>query len=442
MIARPCVPLLVVLGSLGLAGDLPARAEAASPQDRRSSPPGSRIDRLEEWLSAVERHEPGSADDPARQVRSWPSASLDQVAVDLSALVNLMADPDFDLYWTWTRQGVRRAQRTPYSVVDVARLQGLARAAAARGDGNRLLTRGAMLHTDAAAYATANDPPRPGTAGPRSDRVVVLFTDGRQLSVEDASGHWDLARTLLDAVTPDPARDPRVHLWYLATASLLQRHEQLDGRHIARGLELFPDATDLLFLGGTLHERFASPQIQGLARSTRLPGGMTLGIESARSELRVAETLFAQTLAIDPGHVEARLRHGRVLGLLDRHAEARAELVRALPDLVDPRLRYLAELFLGAEADALNDRDEATAAYRRAAGLYPRAQSPRLALSLTAMRGGDTASALAAARPLHDLPVEPIEREDPWWAYHTVQTRDTELWLNRLYAALQAAERR
>jgi tetratricopeptide (TPR) repeat protein len=210
---------------------------------------------------------------------------------------------------------------------------------------------------------------------------------------------------------------------------------------MARGIELFPDAADLLFLGGTLHERFASPQLQGLARSARLPDGMTFGIDSVRSELRSAEALFARTLAIDPGHVEARLRHGRVLGLLDRHAEARTELMRTLPDLVDPPLRYLAELFLGAEADALGDRDEAKAAYTRAAGLFPRAQSPRLALSLMAMHGGDR-RASPAIRPVHDLPVEPDDRDDPWWAYHVVQTRETDLWLNRLYASLEAADRR
>jgi hypothetical protein len=107
------------------------------------------------------------------QVRSWPRASLDELAVDLAALINVMADPDFNLYWTWTRQGNRRERRTPYSVVDVARLQGLARVAAARGDGNRLLTRGAMLHTDAArTHRQRRSPARVG----RRD-LAVVFTD-------------------------------------------------------------------------------------------------------------------------------------------------------------------------------------------------------------------------------------------------------------------------
>ena len=56
-------------------------------------------------------------------------------------------------------------------------------------------------------------------------------------------------------------------------------------------------------------------------------------------------------------------------------------------------------------------------AYVRAAAFYPRAQSPRLALSALATRMGDRKEALAAIEPLFRLPEAAAERDDPWWIY-------------------------
>ena len=55
--------------------------------------------------------------------------------------------------------------------------------------------------------------------------------------------------------------------------------------------------------------------------------------------------------------------------------------------------RYYRSLFTGDAAEALGHVDEARAAYERAAVLYPKAHSPRFALSQMAARDGNTIAA-------------------------------------------------
>ena len=84
------------------------------------------------------------------------------------------------------------------------------------------------------------------------------------------------------------------------------------------------------------------------------------------------------------------MRYGRVLGGLGKHAEAAVELRsrRSRPGR-SARCCYCAELFLGAEEEALGNRD-ARARWRTAGGraLSPMAQSPLVALSQLARRYG------------------------------------------------------
>jgi tetratricopeptide (TPR) repeat protein len=155
-------------------------------------------------------------------------------------------------------------------------------------------------------------------------------------------------------------------------------------------------------------------------------------VESERGELRQAEGYFRRALEIAPDHVEARLRLGRVLGLVGRHDDAARELRRALPSAGEDVLRYYGELFLGAEEEALKQYDAAFDAYRRAAALYPTAQSPWLALSSLGRRRGDRAAALRALQQLFDLPSDRLERDDPWWTYHVAQARNADRLLEAL----------
>src|SRR5947199_348121 len=115
-------------------------------------------------------------------------------------------------------------------------------------------------------------------------------------------------------------------------------------------------------------------------------------ITSSRPALtrpRQAEAFFRRALEVKPDHVEARLRHGRVLGGLGRHADAAAELRQAIASADDTLLVYYGNLFLGAAEEELGHRDAARLAYEQAAASYPDAQSPLVALSRLARRYGD-----------------------------------------------------
>jgi tetratricopeptide (TPR) repeat protein len=207
----------------------------------------------------------------------------------------------------------------------------------------------------------------------------------------------------------------------------MQLREDHDKVHLNRARELFPSDPDILFLSATQRETYAGAAIQAAVKSAVLPTGMVMDVGSDRAELREAEFLFRQALQIKPDFVEARLRYGRVLGALGKHAESAAALRRAVADLTDPQMLYYAELFLGAAEEALGNRDAARVSFEHAAELFPRAQSPLLALSELARRYGDRGGALHAIDRLFALDGEERNaHDDPWWQYYVAQARDAE----------------
>jgi tetratricopeptide (TPR) repeat protein len=184
----------------------------------------------------------------------------------------------------------------------------------------------------------------------------------------------------------------------------------------------------ILLDAGYLHQTFSSAAIQAALQEVRANRGNP-AVDARRAELEHAERLFRQVLALDPGQPDARLRLGHTLGELESHEEAAAELRKALDlNLNGPRLYYI-ELFLGREEEALGNRNEAKRHFENAAELYPKAQSPSLALSELARRSGDRAGALRALRgvtSLRSIPANNAERMDPWWQYYRIHSEDTE----------------
>jgi tetratricopeptide (TPR) repeat protein len=174
----------------------------------------------------------------------------------------------------------------------------------------------------------------------------------------------------------------------------------------------------LLFWSGVLHERLSSAALQAAAVSVVAENRGESSVASAKAELGRAERFFRETLIAEPDHLQARLRHGRVLGQLGRHDQAADELRAAISGGVTGEFLYLGELFLGAEEEALGNRGEARARFQRAASLYPRAQSPRLALSQLSRLAGDRPGAQRELRMLSELPDDERQREDPWWKYY------------------------
>src|SRR3954465_7625456 len=207
----------------------------------------------------------------------------------------------------------------------------------------------------------------------------------------------------------------------------MQLREDHDELHINHARELFPADPDILFLSACHRETYAGPPIQTAVRSAVLPTGVTMGVGSEQMELKQAEQLFRRTLQVKPDHAEARLRFGRVLGGLGKHAEAALELRRAVADLAEPQLLYYGHQFLGAEEEALGNREAARVAYEEAAALFPRAQSPLLALSQLARRYGDRGGALRAIERWCALAADERDQtDDPWWWYYVAQARDAD----------------
>lgn len=315
---------------------------------------------------------------------------------------------------------------------DLRQLAVLARSAKVRGDDNYILRRGALLHGDVAVLAPrAMIVPTEARSTARPQRFRMEISDGREVGMNQSAAHWEIARMLLDFVKPrgsdraDPGRDEMVRQWYRATAAWMQRHEDHDSAHLGRARELFPADPDILFLSACQRETYAGVQIQAAVQSAVLATGVTLEVGSERTELREAERLFRRTLEIRPEHAEARMRLGRVLALLGRHADAAVELRRASEALTETQLRYYVSLFLGAEEEALGNREAARTAYEQANTLAPVAQSPLLALSQLARRNGDRAAALRAMDRMFALEIDD-PHDDPWWWYYVDQGRDAD----------------
>ena len=282
---------------------------------------------------------------------------------------------------------------------------------------NQMLLRGAALHADIGRLIPDDTVQR----SPNQKSAYVV-RDGRWMGVRYVSIHWQLGRSLLDGVMPNPAAHPGVWAWYLETAADLLRLRQSAAalEHYTRARQLFPSDPAILFGSGVLHEMFGSTALQAAAESVAESNRTSAAVSSARGELVRAERFFRDSLMHRPDHLEARVRHGRVLDRLGRHEEASEELRRAIQDGASGQLSYLAHLFLG-HAEEARDRDEAArAAFERALALYPKAQSPRLALSQIARRAGNRAAAQRELQAIAALPDDERRREDPWWAYYNV----------------------
>ena len=379
------------------------------------------LERLTSWLRTVEEHEPGAKDTPALIMGSATEAELDAVRIDFLALLAIQREVNR----RQVRGRVIRYRDASFTVAKIEHILGLTGSEAADSNASRILTRGAILHADVAMLVLPDMPWQIGCSAPS----VVIVRDGHQIGTGCTGIHWAFGRALLDAVQPDPSKDPLVRLWYQATiAHLLEREDYANAYHqIGRGSLLFPKDPVLLFQHGCFHEAFAAPQVQSAAQTSgadRRP---------ASAHLKESEELFGRALAVNPDFIEARAHHGVVLGALGRHDQAAVELRKAAASAQGPVLRYYVALFLGDEEQAVGRRDAARARYEEAAALFPLAQSPRMALSHLARRYGDRSAALLALRDAFALPADERERPDPWWTYHDWLNQSAEVLLHELY---------
>jgi tetratricopeptide (TPR) repeat protein len=388
-----------------------AHAQAGKPEEF------SRLERLERWTTAVERHVPGEPDAALRSLDDWTAADIADVKITFSAALQLMRDPGARIFY---RPGARG--RTPvqvfYGIRELRQLIAIAARLAPLGD-NLVLKRAAMMHTDAALS------PRADASGARrrTDLFVFRFSDGQELDTEDAIGHWDMARFLLDLVQPDkgafrpdPGKDDWVRRWYGTAIAYMLARMQFTVATTNRGLEIFRDDAEILYLAGVMHETLASAAVQEAFRRTDRYLRSTVGLSSRQGELNTAADLLERAVKLNAGLVQARLHLGHVLAEQGEHKKALAELTQAMAAIKNPDLLYFGHLFVGRSAAALGQAAGARTAFEEAARLKPAAQSPLLALSQLAYGRGDTGEATAMMARVAALPS--LDGDDPWWVYN------------------------
>jgi len=439
MRTAPCAAVLALTLATGAAAAAPAAVGAPPevPQSRQPAASQSQaaaeskawMPRLSSWLEAVNEHRPGSVDLPARIMGVWTEWDLYRVREDFFALVALckreMAQSRRPLVVVY--------KDTAIAFDELRKLLGLSDEEAATANANRVLLRAAVLHGDVAMLVI---PLLPSGAG-CSSRATVLVKDGNNIGAGCLGVHWIHGRLLLDLLKPDKEAEATARLWYHASmAYMLEIGDYANADpHIEHAGLLYPADPGILFEHGVYHEGFASPFIQTAAQES--------GVDrrGARTHLDEAEGLFRKAVKENPYFVEARVHHGFVLGQLGRQTDAAGELREAAETAQGSQLRYYAQLFLGQAEESLGNRAAAGDHYRQAATLYPRAQSPRLALSLLAREIGDRAGAQQAMRQLMALPARRVLEDDPWFAYYRWQNQRCELLFGELYAVLAGGRR-
>jgi tetratricopeptide (TPR) repeat protein len=416
--------VLLILVLVCLAAALPAAAQQQPPAPPAGAPERpSRLDRAERWATALERHDPGVADEALNEFGAWRADDLSELTITISSVLALMREPKTRIFmFQRSSRGISRSFQVLYSGAELRRLQALAVRLAALGEAF-MLKRAALLHMDVVVLGSGAD--SQGGQGRRTDYVLLRFSDGQERSMEDATGHWDTARFMLDQVwtdkrrdfRPNPSRDDWVRRWYRTAIAHMLARMQFHPTIFNRGVELFPSDGEILFLAGALHETLASPAVQEPLRTADVPRNISFGIGSARAELDEAEDLLRRALKSQVTIPEMHLRLGHVLAELGRHKDAVGELRQAVAAEQPSALLYFGELFLGRSEGALGNGAAARAAYESAALLAPGAQSPLLGLSQLAYASGDGDAAASALERLFALPAGAEGGGDPWWTY-------------------------
>jgi len=388
------------------------------------------LSRLSSYLQSVRDHRPGELDMAARLTGFMGEAELGDLRTDLFALVAICRRELGRS--TQPASVVHRDTLIPFS--DLRQMLGLTGEEAVPGDENRALKRAAVLHADVAMLVTPMLPGRIGCSSTSS----LLVRDGNRIGMGCIDIHWIHSRLLLDGVKPDPAKDEAVRRWYVAAATY-QREvgNYANARpHLEKARLLFRSDPETLFVRGYYAEAFASPHIQSVAVES---GGER---RSARSHLEEAEDLYHRAIKENPQFVEARVRRGNVLSLLGRHGDAAEDLRAAVAGAGGLRLRYYAELFLGQAEQSAGDAATARRHFREAAALFPKAQSPFLALALLERQRGDRARAQDAMKQVLGLPADREAADDPWSNYYRWQNVDFKARFAALHVRLAEEETR
>jgi tetratricopeptide (TPR) repeat protein len=229
-------------------------------------------------------------------------------------------------------------------------------------------------------------------------------------------------------------RDPVFgRTWFQTLAALRLAH--LEAGNAANDLQLLLDRVgrdpEILAARGICYEIVSTPPAlppdivligkrSGSARSTSNPSWYVP--MPNRASLNAAVDLYRASLALDEGNVVAQLRLGRVSHLLGKDADALLAFDAVRARATDARVLSLAALFAGQVHEEAGRIDAAAAAYRAAADLYPRGQSPYLMLARLLESQGHPDEAWTVARKVLSPSAAAETARDPWWLYSLGQT--------------------
>jgi tetratricopeptide (TPR) repeat protein len=421
----------VLLALLALPAPAPAQGRPAPPPPAAGEPETPEwLQRLERWSVAVVTHEPGKLDTAAVELSAWTADDLTTVVDDYLALSV-----------TLRKAAARRGSPFAHKKLRLTARDLLKHAVFREeqpGDALRVLRRAAMLHADVALLAPYDLSKSTGA------RVTVTVLDGIVVGHDGVSAHWAAGRRLLDAVEPAPAADVFVRLWYHAVAAALLEDKDLSSAkpHLEHALTVLPRDANVQYENGYYHQAHTQPSVEAVMRiqermASTLNRSRSQGVpvpETIEFHHKQAERSFKQAIALDPGHVEARVRLGMTLLQLDKVSDAAGYLRDAAGDGGDPTLFYFAQLLQGQAEERLGRPQEAAASYARAAALVPDAKSPQFALAALDRSQGAREKAWALAKPAVEPPMQEQLVADPWWSFYTWQSKPAKQLLAELRA--------
>jgi tetratricopeptide (TPR) repeat protein len=298
-----------------------------------------------------------------------------------------------------------------------------------------------VLHADAAvllpeltrAENRKSEPP-----GNSRDEVLVA-DDGHFQGTSELNWNWRIGRQLLDDVEPMPPGDPFVARWYHATAAfmLANGHYAEVRPHLEHSTALTLNDARVVFDRACLFEALGTPRVQSVITGGTVRRDLHANVPLAKQANATAEQTFRQVLLLSPAHVEARIRLARLQELRGDGAEALKTLgtIAALPE--DKILAYYAALFEGRAHQSLGRPDLAISHFSRAAEMFPRAQTARLALSHAAMIAGSVQLAAVPIDIIRAMGPNRDERDDPWWEYELGAGRDWYRLLDEMWRAVK-----
>lgn len=405
---------LVLISALGMSCVL-TEISAAQENERRTDS-NYQLRKVEEWRTAAIQHQLGKPDSAAVMIGRSDERDLELV---IKFVTTLASQPVSTARRTLARASTRRVLQLTDQEVK-------------RGNLDRILKQGALLHTDIALLGLE-------TKGNLNTSEPIAVIDDGRVAVLPRKMHWEFARRLIDSVSSSPSKDPIVRQWYIATtAHLLSRRLLAYARqNLENALKIFPSDDRILFYAGVLHETWASPSNQNIL----LPPIVQMARGSKESELKRAREFFQKSIEANPNSPETHLRLGRVLGLLGNHHQAVSELQKAAASIKDQQLLYYALLNLGYEFSMLSRRSEAREQYERAATLYPTAQSPLFAMSHLANSGGDAEGAFLPIQRVFQLPRTDSWKDDPWWTYDVSPARNADALVAELHHMFEGLPR-